>query len=157
MDEKKNNWFTDIAPPGKANFGDSAGYLDRLMGGGGIGQKSFLNVPAKKEYPPKNNHTKSQPIKQVAARPKNVAKLPGQDIDDANWIEERKRRFPKPGSGDPQPDINAVPSNVLGKSKIESSQLLDMKPDKQLASRKQELRPATRKKTLFEKLMDSDE
>lgn len=119
MSEDKIEWSREITQCGN--------YLDRFSGYG-KNQREYLSQPAKKDRP-------SNAFKKGVKKPQVPAKKVAPEIDDAKWIEERKKRFPS--------------SNLsISKSENKTQNFpVVNKPNKTNSE-------TERKKTLFEKLMD---
>lgn len=161
MDRRPNNWYNEIAPPGKSTLSDSVGYLDRMLGSSGMRDKQFLRPGGPKQA--KNNNG-ARPRQQQTDRfnknpASNQVKAPNVvDIDDANWIEARKKRFPKTNddlhnkSTQPQCDNETAPQVSAHTPSQPSSSAHIGRPAKVDC----DSNVPRRKKTLFEKLMDPE-
>lgn len=75
----KEAWFKDIAD-------NSGGYLDRLGGSGDFKGRQYLTTKCK----PTTKQSEICKMRQI-----DNNKSPSSAIDDANYIEQRKKRFPK--------------------------------------------------------------
>lgn len=107
MDKGQKSWFDKISP---TSLTDGKDYLDRLTGN----QKPIFQ----------RNNRNPPPVK--ASKKNNPAEssIPLFEVDSTQWIEERRKKFPRAnGSG-----RQSVEATIVG--------------------------PVSRKKTLFEKLMD---
>lgn len=157
MDRKKGNWIDDLQHTGKITLKDSVGYLDRMISGGCTNERQFLQTPKRRDFnkfnkiqkfTPNNNNNNNKDSSQ--------AKLPRVDVDDANWIAERKKRFPKVSArcGDTaENEINDQPVH----SDETSQPYDDVSSYKFKPNRFSEITTKnTRKKTLFERLIEMD-
>lgn len=147
---QRNNWFKEIDPPSSSGLGASISYLDQLIGGGNT-QKQYLYPPLKKtttREKPKQNIIKRSLNHQIAA-----PKL-GIDVDDTKWIEERKKRFPKVGGIGER--TNSSPSLKSPTTRDQVSYDDHSTQECHNVQYRSETREDHhRKRTLFEKLMDS--
>lgn len=159
MQRKANNWFNEIeAPKPSSVLGQSADYLDRLIGGQSSSQKRYYMPTVKRNKDGTTKKVNNQQPKREnnSAIPKdnvpNKTKLAITDIDDTKWIEERKRKFPK---------IDDVRLKVETSYQIPVENTSDLKniepinkPNKSKVINRQ---VNQRKKTLFEMLMDPED
>lgn len=155
--ERNNNqWFRDVNPLERVGLAESVSYLDRMIGGGGRTQRQFLT--SKKRDPlnkTNNKHHRPSDCNKESTKPN----VPGLDLDGANWIADRKKRFPKIANSDTSGgDANENMSCEVGvKNESKDNSGLDNKSHFQhLKSNTKNASIVTRKKTLFEKLMEMD-
>lgn len=127
--EKK--WFSGIPPP-VAGLSDSVDYLDRMIAGSKP-QPIRYNAHKRKHNNKNKGHTN-----QTNRRPNLVSQASKTvEIDDATWLADRRKKFPKVGSEpsrmeSPKPNPKSTPNNRL-----------KTEPKKE------------RRKTLFEKLVEA--
>lgn len=152
----RDSWFNGISPPDERGSRNNSGYLDRLMGNqSGPIKKQILRDNYKGKNDPKKSCHKTPP-KYIKANPTPKTALV--EVDDLQWLEERRKKFPRAN------DINrsiekpslAIDSEKSDSNAVESSP----KPnDNDPSSRKVKspTKAVQRKKTLFEKLMESSE
>lgn len=155
METKGGHWFNEITLPNRSTLADSVGYLDRLIGGETSNQRQFMFPPAAKRNSLNNHKSIASNSSQSRQKdqPKHDNKIkrsptgPIDDLDDIKWLEERRKKFPK--IGQQAPSVETV-APVVPNAELEDE------PKEQPASHhKHRLDSNTRKKTLFEKLMDS--
>lgn len=142
MDKPKELWFKDIAKPDTV-LDRSEGYLDRLSGCRDVNDRQYLG----------KRKSKGSQNYQEKRRPKIHNKVQAQItpeslIDDAKWLEERKKKFPRVDSKpDPkQPDSSSKDDKVTNIAKTNNS---SSRPPYQISKSKNV--------SLFEKLMSDTE
>lgn len=167
MNEHKDSWFKGIQPPDRLSSESGEGFLDRLMGTGVSGERrgKFSHKFQKRDPRRNDNHQRQNKPKAIAP-----IKTVESEIDDAKWIEERRRKFPKKfstGDGATSEPIQVSKSSNITKQSIgtESSRLpVDRSADTiainiNTKDKTRSFQPPLpqRKKTLFEKLMDTSD
>lgn len=149
MVKNQNKWFNDITPP-DGGLSESVGYLDRLISG--RGQKELLlpktqvcrgnSSRGSNQQHKRGDHSKLQNNTKTTA--------PIIQIDDAKWLEERRKKFPKNDAS------NFSHTTVLENNPIEIKKELNITRTSKTVPNSSNEPSRNRKKTLFEKLMDSD-
>ena len=148
MARKEHSWFNEIVPPGRTTLGDSVGYLDRMIGGGGRCQKQFLLKAPKRDTANKGIKQQKQNNDKPSKQPKEIL------VDDVKWLEERRKKFPKAGG---QQDIRAAQSIPAEDAIVEIPENNLCPPNSDnFPKGDTNTKVLKRKKTLFEMLMDSD-
>lgn len=142
-----NDWFNGIARPVDSTLAESVNYLDQLLGGG-YGPRGQLL--------PQRTKQKSKPTiqqrRQFENRSNNVTKPAQVALDDTKWIEERKKKFPRAANLTSSPVAEprfGGPSPPSAPMTLDDSGLTDSRATPGS-------RVSQRKRTLFEKLMDSN-
>lgn len=161
--DKSSKWFDSIKPPENKMPGGGAGYLDRMMGTSEQVQRQFLTNPRSQiqKSKPKINSQASKPKQNPAIKTKITN--PAIDVEDANWIADRKKRFPKT-TADLANDkcdtiaaavkTTAIPQDTPKENPISQQPSSTAKPNNKGPQAPNNNR---RKKTLFEKLMEMDQ
>lgn len=139
MDKPETVWFKNIIKP-DLDAGQSGGYLDRLTGCNDPKDRQYL-ANRKTKRNGKHKPNKSKIPNEIIKKSINC-KL-NSVVDDAKWIEERKKRFPKKDSE--------------GRTQIDRSSMnCDIKHGENSTFRRNEHHnnQSKRNLSLFEQLMD---
>ena len=147
MDDKKS-WCSSIVPPEVSSTTASDSYLDRMIGKGDRDLINFL--------PPKNNKFKKiSKLDDRATKHVDKKRRPAlhsgslvTNIDDVSWLEDRRKRFPKLGEPAPSEVKTANGEAECPKSITQSGKKRPSMPESGA--------PKNRKKTLFERLTETD-
>lgn len=142
MDKPKELWFKDIPRP-ELFLNNSQGYLDRLSDGANgkdrqyLGKRKFKGSQNNQEKRRHKTNTKTQP--QIT---------PESLIDDAKWLDERRKKFPRVNSKR-EPEQSDLSSTVEVKSHIARNNKHTARPPHQVSK--------TKNVSLFDRLMGNAE
>lgn len=157
------SWFQGIEKPVETSSQTHANYIDRLCGnvpanspryftkpkGNRNNQSSFRNNQSKR-----SDQIRTNKIEPDGKRANPCVATPGNAVDDAKWLEERRKKFPKPRSIESEPEtidhsIDDVSEEVYTPTNDNSQVNVDKfsKPNKAHV-------PWHRRRSLFEQLLD---
>lgn len=151
MEHRSNGWCDQLD---KDRIGNPSNYLGRFLGNSDSRGRQYLAKTCKNEMKAKIH----KPAKQDQSGSNNISEknLMSHKLDDAEWLEARKKRFPKSESSH-KLDIDKTNIDTSSKDTPENNPKDDegISP-KQVKNRSQALTMG-RRPTLFEMLMkDSD-
>jgi hypothetical protein len=151
-----NNLSKSLAPADIVGLNESLGYLDRMIAGGDHSQRQFLGRANKG-----SGHGQKKFKKEKNQQNSDKACLQNQspvvNIDDASWIADRKRKFPKLGGDVSAQNNDSAPTETNDNpSDRESPRSKNTTRDKPNITAKCP-EPPRRRKTLFEKLIEMDQ
>lgn len=154
MDKRNKTWFKGIdLPRDETTLEQGVDYLDRLIGKGPP-QRQFFR-PTKR---PQNQNTTTKKQNKTIVKTTKLANVTCETkMDDAKWLEERRKKFPKVGDTDQQEQPSAkLDQPICQEASITLKREIPLKRrnKKGIVKSFGNNKPVqTRKKTLFEKLM----
>lgn len=150
-----DNWFGDLNRR-KIPFGDSDGYIERLSGNSSANSRKFLSSQNTRACPKKSNKFNNGQNKSRFNMINKSDKLPSSDIDDAKWIEDRKKRFPKVLLVSKEEPVTS--GNTCSNNEQETANDLPFnKSNRKFKGNRQDITSNKKRKTLFEMLVDESD